>query len=340
MKFPVAPAPHWLGAMSVPAMMRQVLYALLPVIVVSTWLFGSGVLLNIVWACVCCLGLEYAMLLMRGQPVSRYLNDGSAVVTALLMALALPPLTPWWVTAAACLFAIVFAKHVYGGLGYNPFNPAMVGYVVVLVSFPVELAHWPGPGTAAADVGLTLRSFFAGLGTPLPDALSGATPLDEIRIGLAQKLMLGEILIPEHYGWLAGVQWQWINLAALAGGGWLLHKQVIRWHAPVAMLASLGLLTTIAWSFSPDTQPGPMLNLFSGGTMLTAFFIVTDPVSGATSDRGKLFFGAGVGAVTFAIRQWGAYPDGLAFAVLLMNVCAPLIDRYTLPRVYGHEDRP
>ena len=340
MKFSVTPAPHWLGAMTVPAMMRQVLYALVPVIAVSTWLFGVGVLVNVIWAGICCLALEYLLLMMRGQPVSQYLNDGSALVTALLIALALPPLTPWWITASACLFAIVFAKHLYGGLGYNPFNPAMVGYVVVLVSFPEELAHWPGGGAQAADTATTLMVFIAGLGTELPDAITGATPLDEIRIGLAQKLMMDEILVAEHYGALGGVQWQWINLAALAGGLWLLYKGVMRWHAPVAMLATLALLSGIAWSFSPDTQATPLLTLFSGGTMLTAFFVVTDPVSGATSDRGKLLFGAGVGALTFAVRQWGAYPDGLAFAVLLMNVSAPLIDRYTLPRVYGHEKRP
>jgi electron transport complex protein RnfD len=298
------------------------------------------VLLNLVFCATICLSLEALMLKIRGRPVAPFLLDGSALVTAALIALTLPPLTPWWVTAVACLFAMVFAKHLYGGLGYNIFNPAMVGYVVVLISFPHYVANW-----LVADIGadpIQLFSFF--LHGELPayagvDAYSGATPLDSIKMQLGQMKTMKEIMVQPAFGWLAGSGWAWINLAALAGGLWLLFKKVIRWHIPAAMLGSMAFLYLVLYALDPATHISPVIGLFSGGTMLAAFFVATDPVSAAASERGKIIYGAGIGALCFAMRQWGAYPDGIAFAVLLMNMAAPLIDRYTLPRVYGHSGR-
>jgi len=340
MKFETDIAPHWLGALTVPTMMRQVLYAMAPLIAAMVYFFGSGVVINLIFASALCLIMEISSLALRGRNIRQFAGDGSALVTAFLIALALPPLTPWWVTTTACLFAIVFAKHMYGGLGYNPFNPAMVGYVVVLVSFPEQLAHWPGYGAPIADTGTTLTVFLHGYAAGLPDAVSGATPLDDVRIGLNQMQMLGEITQKERYGLLGDAVWQWLNLAALAGGIWLLYKKIIRWHVPIAMLGTLLALYALFALFAPASNTPALLGLFSGGTMLAAFFVATDPVSAASSNRGRLIFGAGIGLLIFVIRKWGAYPDGIGFAILLMNMAVPLIDRYTLPRVYGHRDSP
>ena len=330
-------APYWRGADSVSVMMARVLVALVPVSLVSTWFLGIGVLLNLLFAAATCLLLEALMLRIRQRPLAPFLLDGSALVTAALIALTLPPLSPWWVTAIACLFAIIFAKHVYGGLGYNVFNPAMVGYVVVLISFPQYVANWPDAGMPASTAA-TLNAFMHGVlpAETLVDTYSGATPLDSIKMQLGQMKTLQEILIPPDFGWLAGRGWDWINLAALAGGLWLLYKNVIRWHIPAAMLGSMAILYFVLYAVDSAVHVAPLLGLFSGGTMLAAFFVATDPVSAAASERGRIIYGAGIGTLCFGMRQWGAYPDGIAFAVLLMNMTAPLIDRFTLPRIYGH----
>ncbi len=341
MKFSMQRAPHWRMSTGVPLLMLRVLLALLPMLLVSTWFFGPGILLNLAFACIVCSLLEALMLRLRARPLAPFLLDGSAIVTAALIALALPPLTPWWVTATACLFAIVFAKHLYGGLGYNLFNPAMAGYVVVLIAFPQHIASWPlfDNGLSLVEVG---GFFLSGQlpGTATLDGISGATPLDSIRIQLGQMRTMTEITATPAFGWLAGRGWEWINLAALAGGLWLLQTKTIRWHIPVAMLTALGGLQLLFFGLDPATHASPTLALLSGGTMLGAFFIATDPVTAATSNLGRLIYGAGIGVLTFAVRQWGAYPDGIAFAVLLMNMATPLIDRYTLPRVYGEQQRP
>jgi electron transport complex protein RnfD len=217
----------------------------------------------------------------------------------------------------------------------------MAGYVVVLISFPEHLSSWPLPDNSHSLA--AIGSYF--LSGALPgiadiDGISGATPLDSIRIQLGQMRTMSEITAAPPFGWFGGHGWTWINLAALAGGLWLLRKGVIRWHIPVAMLATLAGLQLLLFAYDPATHASPWIALFSGGTMLGAFFVATDPVTAATSERGRLVYGAGIGALTFAIRQWGAYPDGIAFAVLIMNMTTPLIDRYTLPRVYGHRRRP
>lgn len=315
-------APHWLGSNSVPLMMQRVLLALLPTYACMVWFFGIGVIFNAVLLLVFCVTAEAAAVALRGRAVAPALSDCSAVVAALLIAPCLPPGMSWWPLLCAALFAIVFAKHVYGGLGQNVFNPAMVGYVVVLIAFPEQAAEWPPLQSGPVD------------------ATSAATPLDSVKMQLGQMRTMGEITAGGEFGWLAGAGWGWINLAALAGGLWLLRKRVITWHAPGAMLITLALLYFAFYAVTPATQPSPLLGLLSGGTMLAAFFVVTDPVSGAASPTGRIIFGAGTAVLCFSLRSWGAYPDGIAFAVLLMNMAVPLIDRYTVPRVYGHRKRP
>ena len=329
--------PHWHGADRVTVIMLQVLAALLPMIAVYTWVLGPGVVLNVIFAVLGCIMLEAMALKLRGRPLTGFLSDGSATVTGVLLALALPPIVPWWVTLSACLFAIVFAKHLYGGIGYNVFNPAMAGYAVILIAFPQHLATWPAPG-APPDLASAWTAFTGGTpGSVGPDMVSGATPLDGIKYQLGQMRTMREIMNDPDSAWLASRGWVWINLAALVGGLWLLRRGVIRWQIPAAMLGSMGVLYTLAYLADSATHIPPLLGLFSGGAMLGAFFIATDPVSAATTPRGRLIYAAGIGAIAFSIRQWGAYPDGIAFAVLLMNMAVPLIDRYTLPRAYGHE---
>jgi electron transport complex protein RnfD len=327
--------PHWHTGASVARLMRQVIVALAPVIAISTWYFGASVLINAIACIGFCLGFEWLALRIRNKPPGAFLSDGSAVVTGLLLALALPPLLPWWLLAIGCFFAVVVAKHLYGGLGYNVFNPAMVGYVVLLVAFPAELAIWPAL-ESAPGIGAALAAFGGITAASGADILTAATPLDTVKIELNQMRTMSEIFtLPAMTGQSASA-WIWINVAALAGGIAMLAQRTIRWHIPISMLAALAGLTFLFYAFDPATHPSPVFELLSGGTMLGAFFIATDPVSGATTERGRLFYGAGIGVLCFALRRWGSHPDGIAFAILLMNMAVPLIDRFTVPRIYGH----
>ena len=289
----------------------------------------------------CALLFEALMLKARKQPLKLFLGDWSAVVTAVLFALCLPPLAPWWIALIGMLFAMVVAKHLYGGLGQNVFNPAMVAYVVVLVSFPQVMALWPPPASIAAHsltISEVLTTIFTG-GLPAGltwDTVSEATPLDAIHTSLASGHLVSEARQSPVFGDFGGLGWEWIaNMYAL-GGLWLLWRRIISWHVPVMMICSVVTIGLGAYLVDPGSNPVPLQHVFSGALVLGAFFIATDPVTGCTSNRGRLFFGAGVGIITLVIRRWGGYPDGVAFAVLLMNMAAPLIDRYTRPRIFGH----
>lgn len=331
MALPRITSPHTKGSNRTQKVMQQVLLATLPGVLVLTWLYGIGTLINLVWAGAVALGAEAVVLSLRKRPVRFFLSDGSALVTAVLLALALPPYSPWWLTLVACAFAIVFAKQLYGGLGQNPFNPAMVGYVVALISFPQEMTAWPTPHSVGMLEGIR---HILGI-TALPDGWSQATALDVLKTN--KSLTVEELWQSPAFGLIGGRGAETVNLAFLAGGLFLLHKRLFGWHAPVGMLAALFVMSLLFWNGSgSDSNGSPLFHLFSGATMLGAFFIVTDPVSGATSNRGRLIFGAGVGILVYVIRTWGGYPDGVAFAVLLMNLAAPTIDYYTRPRTYGH----
>ncbi|WP_127478002.1 electron transport complex subunit RsxD [Sulfurivermis fontis] len=338
---PVISSPHIHGPANVSNVMLRVAYALLPAIAGSLWLFGWGVLVNLLVAITAALASEAAVLALRRRPVLITLRDGSALLTAMLLAIALPPLAPWWLVAVGSAFAIVFAKQLYGGLGFNPFNPAMAGYVLLLVSFPQEMTSWAAPaGLRSADLGLVqtlLYSLSGTLPTDIPpDALTSATVLDTMKVQLGMAHTVNEIRNSPIFGHLGGQGWEVINGLVLLGGLWLLWRRVITWHVPVAVLGSLALIATLFHLIAPEHYAGPLFHLASGGAMLGAFFIATDPVSGATSPRGQLVFGIGMGLLIFVIRTWGGFPDGVAFAVLLMNMAAPTIDYYTQPRVYGH----
>lgn len=340
MRFDIVTPPHLRPPTSVSAMMREVLLALVPGIAAMAGFFGIGVLVNIAVAVLVAVGAEAAMLRLRGRPVALFLNDYSAVVTGVLLGLALPPLAPWWLPALGSAFAIVFGKHLYGGLGYNPFNPAMVGYVVLLISFPREMTLWLPPAgveSGPVDAVSALTRVFTGNlpGGAELDAVTMATPLDTVKTELDRARTLSEIRQGPLFGGLSGHGWQWINMLFLIGGGWLLYRRIVDWRIPAGMLGALAATAMVFWAADPDLHPGPVFHLFSGAAMLGAFFIATDPVSAATTPRGRLIYGAGIGLLVYIIRSWGGYPEGVAFAVLLMNMAAPLIDAYTRPRVFG-----
>lgn len=339
-RFNTGGAPHVPPQGTVGGVMLQVLLALCPGILAYTWFFGFGLLFQISLAAIFAVVFEALMLKARRQPLGIYLNDYSAVVTAVLFALCLPPLAPWWIAGLGMFFAIVVAKHLYGGLGHNVFNPAMVGYVVVLISFPKALTQWLPPlAIAPESIGLidTLSTIFTGQ-LPLGldwDAVSQATPLDTIRTSIASGRTVLEARQSAVFGDFGGRGWEWIANWYAVGGLWLMWRRVISWHVPVTMIGTVILLGLAAYFADPGSNPSPLQHVFSGALVLGAFFIATDPVSGCTSTRGRLIFGTGVGLITLIIRRWGGYPDGVAFAVLMMNMAAPLIDRYTRPRIYG-----
>lgn len=343
MEFPTQSSPYLPAANDVSRLMVQVMLGLIPGALCLLWFFGWGVLFNLTIATATAAAAEAAVLILRRKAVMPVLADGSAVLTGLLLGLALPPLTPWWIPFIGAAFAIVVAKQLYGGLGYNPFNPAMVGYVVLIISFPLQMTLWSAPRGVGAEMLSFVDTLSQVFAQALPegatlDAVTMATPLDTYKTQIGQNLTWSEIVSGPQFGRFAGYGWEWVNAAFLIGGLWLWQRRAIHWHIPLAMLAGLFLTALLFYIADADSFASPLFHLFSGATMLGAFFIATDPVSAATTPRGRLYYGAGIGILVYVIRTWGGYPDGVAFAVLLMNMAAPTIDHYTQPRVFGHKD--
>ncbi|MBE2294287.1 MAG: electron transport complex subunit RsxD [Phycisphaerales bacterium] len=339
MRFKTATSPHILLETSVGQIMRRVLYAMLPGMAALTWFFGWGVLINLVIATVVALAAEALMLAARGKALALHLSDNSALVTAWLLAVALPPLAPWWLTTLGVLFAIVIAKHLYGGLGYNPFNPAMVGYVVLLISFPREMSTWLVPHGVgqvhALGLSNTLTIIFGNGQHLMPDGLTGATSLDVLRTQLGLGRSVTEIRNSPVFGIVAGRGWEWATLGFLVGGLWLVYTRAADWRIPAGMLGGLATIATVFYLIDPQHYAAPWFHVCSGAAIFGAFFIATDPVTASTTPRGRLIYGAGIGILVYIIRAFGGYPDGVAFSVLLMNIAAPTIDLYTQPQVFG-----
>ena len=335
-------SPYIVEKTSVSIVMLKVLLALLPGIVAYVWVYGSGILVTLAIASATALASEALMLRLRERPVMPFLLDGSALVTAWLLALALPPLAPWWLIVIGTLFAIIIAKQLYGGLGYNPFNPAMIGYAVLLISFPLPMSQWPAPlDLAQAHLSFADQLHYI-FGRALPDgvtldAISSATPLDYLKTQLKLQHDVMQITQAPIFGAVGAKGGELVVLAYLLGGLYLLQQRIITWHIPAAFLGTLAAIAAVLHLADPGHYAGPLLHLTSGAAMFCAFFIATDPVSGPTTPRAKLIFAAGIGVLTYVIRVFGGYPDGVAFAVLLMNICVPLLDAYTQPRVFGHD---
>lgn len=336
----VVTSPHAHGPMSTSKVMRTVLLATLPGVIALSYYFGAGIIVNVVFGGLIALLCEALALILRKQPVKPFLSDYSALVTSTLLCIALPPYAPWWLLLIGVSFSILIAKHLYGGLGYNPFNPAMVGYVVLLISFPLQMSTWAAPlGIADAVPGL-LEALRACFNPSSFDAQTMATPLDIMRQN--QGMLISDLYASSpQFGAFQGVGWAAANGAFLLGGLFLLYKRVFTWHAPVAMLLALSLCALMFYDEGSSASGGsPLFHLFSGATMFGAFFILTDPVSSAVSNRGRLVFGAMIGVLIYTIRVRGNYPDAVAFAVLIANFAAPFIDNYTQPKVYGHGQSP
>jgi len=348
MAFWIASSPHNHNHTKTPNLMRLVIYATIPGVLAQWYFFGWGNLIHIGLAMSTALICEFTVLSLRKKPILHELFDGSALLTALLLGICLPALAPWWISVVGTIFAIVIVKQLYGGLGHNPFNPAMAGYVMLLVSFPLQMTLWQPPlSLLVVDLNFTntLTTILTGF-TPEGysveqirtsiDGITMATPLDTLKTNVGLGFTVLESIESPVFGDNYAFGWEWVNAGFLLGGLFLIAKKAISWQTPLSFLLSLFICSLISYSFSPDSSASTMFHWFSGATMLGAFFILTDPVTGATSNKGRFIVGLLAGLLVYLIRTAGGYPDGVAFAILLCNMSAPLIDQYTRPRTYGH----
>jgi electron transport complex protein RnfD len=300
-------------------LMLQVIYGLALGVALQFYFFGWGVIYQITLALITGIAAEIIFLKIRKKSID-VIKDNSAALTAILLAISIPSIAPWWIVVLGTSFAIIFGKQLYGGLGSNPLNPAMLGYAFLLISFPLEMTRW---ASSFLSFGEGLNVIFSTINI---DALSSATRLEEAKFAL----MEGEVFNPIQID-----QTVWINLGFLVGGVYLFYKKVITWQIPLSFLVGIIAMSVLLMLIDSDHAMGPVFHLFHGATMLGAFFILTDPVSSSTTPRGRLIFGFLIGILVIIIRTYGSYPDGVAFAVLLLNIAVPLIDYYSKPKVFG-----
>lgn len=340
---PVA-SPHAHGGNSVSRTMFRVQMALLPATLFGFWLYGWPSFFLWLLTLLSCVGFEALSLKLMGvQRIKATLLDGSAVLTGWLLAMTLPPWAPWWVAVLGGFIAIVIGKQVFGGLGQNVFNPAMVARVALLVSFPLPLTLWvtPLPMTSLAtpDFVTSLRIFLTSL--PVPDAMTSATLLGYTKTELSRGIGLTEAIgIGPAFSWMgvrAGSFGESAALLLMCGGLYLLITRVISWHAPLAVLAGVAIPAAIGHLVDPGRFLSVETHLLSGALILAAFFIATDYVTSPNTITGQIIFGFGIGFLTWVIRSFGGYPEGVAFAVLLMNALTPVIDRFCKPRILGRD---
>lgn len=324
--------------------MWQVILALTPATAFGLLIFGWPALFLFSVTVLSALFFEAVCLKLAGRKVKPVLMDGSALLTGWLLAMTLPPWAPWWIGFVGSGLAIVLGKQVYGGLGQNLFNPAMLARVALLISFPIEMTTWANvsplffpdsPGIAAS-----WQITFSGL-TNL-DAVTGATTLGFIKTEFSQNHWLPGMLKDysetlNFIGWTRGSLGETSTLFLALGGVWLMRQGIIKWHIPVSLLLTVAVLSGLFHVLDGQHYVSPWLHLNSGAMMCVAFFIATDYVTSPNTPTGCLVFGAGCGLLIFVIRTWGAYPEGAGFAVLLMNAATPLIDYYIKPRIYGRD---
>lgn len=340
---PIAHSPHVHAPSSIGKIMGTVMLALTPATLLGFWLYGWPAI-NL-WAMsllAATLG-ETFVLRWQQRPVRPALMDGSGILTAWLLAMSLPPFAPWWIAVVGSLFAVIVGKQIFGGLGQNVFNPAMAARVMLLISFPLEMTSWVAPmplGSAHAPGWLdSLRvTFFS---QPL-DGMASASLLGHVKteftrgVGLDQALAGYYAPLDALWGSRAGSLGETAAVLLLLGGVFLIVRRIVTWHAPVAMLFGVAVPALLFNLIDANHYAGPLVHLLSGGVMLGAFFIITDPVTSPNTATGQFIFGLGCGLLTWIIRAWGGYPEGVAFAVMLMNAATPLIDQYVKPRRYGY----
>ncbi|MBN2793104.1 MAG: RnfABCDGE type electron transport complex subunit D [Desulfuromonadales bacterium] len=318
-------SPHIHSGETTDKVMRLVIYALLPATLLSIYFFGLPALGVLLICTLGCVGFEALACRIMGRPQS--IADGSAALTGILLALNLPPSSPWWMSLLGAAIAILIGKQVYGGLGYNPFNPALVARVVLLISFPVQMTSWTAPAPIGSGV----------------DAVTAATPLGEMKTAVMLTGKLPEMAtsgFSDYFlGNMGGCLGEVSALALLLGGIFLLYKKIITWHTPFSFIGTVIIVSGIFWLVDPTKYPNPLFHLITGGLILGAFYMATDMVSSPVTYKGMLIFGFGCGLLTVLIRLFGGYPEGVSFAILLMNAATPLIDRYTRPKIYGQVEQ-
>jgi len=340
-------SPHTHGGLSVSRVMWTVMLALTPATLFGFYRFGFPALFLFLVTCGSAVFFEAIALKWANKPLHFHLNDGSALLTGWLIAMTLPPFAPWWIGVVGGFIAIVIGKQVYGGLGQNLFNPAMVARIALLISFPVEMTTWVSP-PSLFEMGSP--SFFDSLqitfwGTTFADGSTSATTLGYLKTELSRGIPLSESLLKTFsinelfWGNVSGSLGETSAILILIGGLGLILGGIITWHIPAAMLGTLALCAGIANGINPQKYLPLSYHLFAGSAMLGAFFIATDPVTSPISRAGQIVFGAGCGLLIFVIRSWAGYPEGVGFAVLLMNALTPLLDRWLRPRVYGRDRR-
>ncbi len=323
----ISPSPHIHTTETTRKLMSGVIIALVPAVISSVLFFGAGAAIVMSTAIILCVAFEYLIQrFILGKPVS--ITDGSAVVTGLLLGLNLPSNIPVLSIVMGSLVAIGVAKMTFGGLGNNPFNPALVGRVFMLISFPVQMTTWPVP---------------KGFSTGYTDAVTGATPLALIKEGLKNGESLSQLMnnVPETIDMILGKMGGSIGevsaLALIIGLVYMLFKKIITWHIPVSVIGSLMGFTAILWLINPEAYASPVFHLLSGGLLLGAIFMATDYVTSPMSAIGMIVYGCGIGLLTAVIRIWGAYPEGVSFAILIMNAFVPLMNAYIKPKKFGEE---
>lgn len=335
--------------------MLLVLLACIPGIFIQFYYFGYGIFLQILISIITSIISESMVLIIRKKKIKNVIADNSAIVTAILFAISLPPFLPWWLNVIGAFFSVVIAKQLYGGLGQNLFNPAMVGYVFLLISYPIAMTNFVVPYDEFFNPPSLVKTIsiifyknkdydknFLHLHT-LNNNITQATPLDKFKTDIYlknrdiydkdKKILLMSI----HNFFDIHFSWQWINIGFFLGGIFLLWMKVICWRIPLFFLLMLTFTSTLGYFYNKECLASPLIHLFSGATMLGAFFIATDPVTIPTTKRGRIIFGMLTGFLVWIIRSFGGYPDAVAFSILLSNSTVPLIDYYTRPKVYGYD---
>jgi len=324
-KFVVSPSPHAYTDESVPKLMYGVIVSLLPALAVSVWFFGIGMIIVTAVSVASAILFEYLIqrYMMKVKPTHL---DGSALLTGLLLAFCLPSNIPFWMVMIGALAAVGIGKMTFGGLGNNIFNPALVGRVFLFISFPVAMTAWPEPGQWMSYT----------------DAVTGATPLGLMKEGLASKTvaeMMPEVPSFLHLlmGKTMGSAGEVSALALLLGMFYMMYRKIISWHIPITILATVAIFTGILWLANPDRFADPLFHLLTGGLMLGAIYMATDYVTSPMTGRGMIIYGVGIGIVTVLIRVFGAYPEGVQFAILIFNGFTPLINKFVKPKRFGKE---
>jgi Na+-translocating ferredoxin:NAD+ oxidoreductase subunit D len=322
--FTVSPSPHIHSGESVNKIMYGVLYALIPAFLVSVYAFGIDALIITLTAVVSCLIFEFLIqkYLLKGKLT---IIDGSAAITGVLLAFNVPSSLPIWMLIVGCFVAIGIGKMSFGGLGKNPFNPALVGRVFLLMSFPAHMTQWPKPIS----------------GKLFADAVTGPTPLAVVKEGLATGSTIPEIMsqLPKmsdmFLGIIGGSVGEISALALILGGVYMMYKKIITWHIPVSILVTIFVFAGILHIANPDIYIRPLFHILTGGVLLGAIFMATDMATSPMTAKGMLLYGVGIGIITIAIRVFGGYPEGISFGILVMNACVPLINKGTKPTLFG-----